>query len=85
MSFTGPRPIPVEEAKKVPKKYDRKFSVLLGLSSPWVVEGTDHSPFDRMMELDFEYVEKKIDTYDFIIVIKMIRLLIKLVFNTTTT
>src|SRR3990167_10969761 len=47
MAFVGPRPLPIAEAKKVPKKYDRRFSVLPGITSLWVVEGTDHHDFDR--------------------------------------
>lgn len=80
MSFVGPRPLPVDEANKVPKIYGRRFSVLPGLSSLWVVEGTDHSNFDKWMKLDLEYVEKKNFWYNFVIVIKTIWLLIKLLF-----
>lgn len=78
MAFIGPRPLPVEEAKKVPKKYQVRFSVLPGLSSLWVVNGTDHSNFDKWMELDLEYVKNKSFWYDFVIAVKTIWLLAKL-------
>lgn len=80
MSFIGPRPLPVEEAIKVPKKYERRFSILPGLSSLWVIKGTDHSSFKKWMKLDLEYVEKKSFWYNFIIAIKTVWLLIKLLF-----
>ncbi len=78
MSFVGPRPLPVEEANKVPKKYEGRFSVLPGLSSLWVIKGTDHSNFGKWMELDLEYIKNKSFWYDFMIVVKTIWLLIKL-------
>ena len=78
MSFVGPRPLPVAEAKKVPKKYEPRFSVLPGMSSLWVIKGTDHSSFDRWMELDLEYVKNRSFWYDFVIVIKTLLLLAKL-------
>ena len=78
MVFVGPRPLPIEEAKKVPKKYYTRFSVLPGLSSLWVIKGTDHSDFDRWMKLDLEYVKDKSFWYDSKITIKTIWLLIKL-------
>src|SRR3989344_732967 len=59
MAFIGPRPLPVVEANKVPKKYERRFYVLPGISSLWVVEGTNHQDFDRWMELDLKYMKKK--------------------------
>lgn len=78
MAFVGPRPLPVEEAKKVPKKYERRFFVLPGLSSLWVIKGTDHKNFNKWMELDLEYVNNKSFWYDFVITIKTIWLLAKL-------
>lgn len=78
MDFVGPRPLPVEEAKKVPKKYDRRFFVLPGISSLWVIKGTNHSSFNSWMKLDLEYIENKSFWYNFVIVIKTIWLLAKL-------
>ncbi|MEK7597033.1 MAG: sugar transferase [Patescibacteria group bacterium] len=78
MAFIGPRPLPTEEAKKIPKKYDQRFSVLPGISSLWVTAGADHSNFDRWMKLDLKYVRNKSFLYDFLIFIKTIFLLAKL-------
>ena len=79
MAFIGPRPLPIEEANKVPKKYKLRFSILPGLSSLWVVKGTDHSNFDKWMELDLEYVKNKKFWYDIKISLQTIYLLIKLI------
>jgi lipopolysaccharide/colanic/teichoic acid biosynthesis glycosyltransferase len=76
MAFIGPRPLPIEEAKKISKKYERRFSVLPGMSSLWVIEGADHSDFDRWMKLDLEYVKNKSIWYNLKITLKTIRFLI---------
>jgi len=81
MAFIGPRPLPVEEAKKVPKKYDRRFSVLPGISSLWVTAGTNHSNFDRWMRLDLEYVKNKSFWYDLNISVRTIIFVFKLFFQ----
>lgn len=77
MAFVGPRPLPVEEAKKVSKKYERRFSVLPGVTSLWVIRGTDHSSFKRWMEYDLEYVKNKNFLYELKIIIKTIWMLLK--------
>lgn len=74
MVFVGPRPLPIDEAKRVPKKYAARFSVLPGMTSPWVVAGCDHSSFERWMGLDVEYVRKKNFWYDLKTLMRTVRL-----------
>ena len=59
MSFIGPRPLPVSEAIKIPTKYAPRFSVLPGITSPWVVEGSHQLSFKDWMELDLWYAKNK--------------------------
>lgn len=59
MAFVGPRPLPVDEASKVPKKYEKRFSVLPGITSLWIVKGAHKLSFREWMELDLEYVRNK--------------------------
>ena len=59
MAFVGPRPLPIDEAEKIPKKYQKRFSVLPGITSLWVVRGAYHHNFEKWMRDDLEYVEKK--------------------------
>src|SRR3989344_4496268 len=59
MSFVGPRPLPVEEAKKVPRKFRLRFSVKPGLTSLWIIRGAHSLTFSQWMESDLEYVKKK--------------------------
>lgn len=56
MSLVGPRPLPVEEAKRVPGKFAARFSVLPGITSSWIIQGSHKMSFDEWMELDLEYV-----------------------------
>ena len=55
MVLVGPRPLPVDEANKVPKKYKKRFLVLPGATSLWLVKGAHKLAFDEWMRLDLEY------------------------------
>ena len=58
MSLVGPRPLPIEEASMVPEKYAKRFSVLPGITSSWIVEGSHAMSFDEWMKLDMQYLKK---------------------------
>ncbi|GIW64721.1 MAG: multidrug MFS transporter [Patescibacteria group bacterium] len=75
MSFVGPRPLPIDEAKKVPKKYEKRFSVKPGIISTWAVNGAFHNDFDRWMRMDLEDIKNKSFYYDLSIILKGIKLL----------
>jgi lipopolysaccharide/colanic/teichoic acid biosynthesis glycosyltransferase len=70
MAFVGPRPLPLTEAKSVPKKYNSRFSILPGMTSPWIVQGAHTLSFKRWMELDVEYIQKRTIFGDFLIILK---------------
>jgi lipopolysaccharide/colanic/teichoic acid biosynthesis glycosyltransferase len=59
MVFVGPRPLPIPEAKAVPKKYQIRFSVLPGITSLWVVKGAHDFSFSKWMQLDAYYIRNK--------------------------
>jgi lipopolysaccharide/colanic/teichoic acid biosynthesis glycosyltransferase len=59
MALVGPRPLPGDEVVKVPKKYQKRFSVLPGITSLWVVKGSHELSFDEWMRLDLRYVKNK--------------------------
>jgi len=64
MALVGPRPLPIDETNKLPKKYEARFSVLPGMTSLWVVKGGHSLSFERWMELDLEYVDKQSFLFD---------------------
>ncbi len=59
MSFVGPRPLPVDEAKKIPQRYQARFQVLPGMTSSWIVAGAHRLKFNEWMKLDLEYVKNQ--------------------------
>jgi lipopolysaccharide/colanic/teichoic acid biosynthesis glycosyltransferase len=75
MAFVGPRPLPTHEATQVPEKYQKRFSVLPGITSPWIIMGAHHLGFDQWMKLDVEYVQNKSVLNDATIIFKTIALL----------
>lgn len=77
MAFVGPRPLPIDEAMKVPDKYKLRFSVYPGLTSPWVIKGGHRLSFDQWMALDINYVQRKNIWYDVTIISSTIILLIR--------
>ncbi|VVA43779.1 Multidrug MFS transporter [Candidatus Roizmanbacteria bacterium] len=79
MDFVGPRPLPVMEANKVPKKYERRFSILPGMTSPWIIRGAHNLTFAQWMQFDMEYIDKKNPLYDFLIFSKTLRIIILLI------
>jgi lipopolysaccharide/colanic/teichoic acid biosynthesis glycosyltransferase len=81
MNFVGPRPLPIDEAKKIPKKYQKRFFIKPGIVSSWVAEGAFHNDFDRWMKLDLQDVEKKSLWYDLKIIAKSGLFLIRLLIN----
>lgn len=64
MSFVGPRPLPMEERNKLPKKYLKREEVLPGIISPWVFAGYHKLSFKEWMESDLKYIEQKNIFYD---------------------
>lgn len=79
MSFVGPRPLPVEEGLNVHKIYGKRFSVLPGITSAWIVKGAHKLTFDQWMKLDLEYVKNKSFWYDIKILISTAILILKLI------
>ena len=59
MAIVGPRPLPWEEAKRVPKRYQKRFSVLPGITSSWIVKGSHKLTFKEWMKLDLDFVSNR--------------------------
>jgi lipopolysaccharide/colanic/teichoic acid biosynthesis glycosyltransferase len=59
MSFVGPRPNTTYEFKMLQAQYRRRCGTLPGLTGLWQVNGKNRTTFQRMMELDLRYVERK--------------------------
>lgn len=81
MAFIGPRPLPQEEAKKIPKKYEMRFTVLPGMTSSWIVRGAHKLSFKEWMELDCKYVRHKSLYQDIGILMQTISIVLREIFN----
>ncbi len=81
MAFVGPRPLPVDEAKQIPAKYHKRFTILPGITSSWVTKGSHKLSFEEWMELDIHYVKNHSLILDLHIALKTIVLLLKAPFR----
>lgn len=81
MVFVGPRPLPLSEAQRVPKRYVDRFLVLPGMTSSWIVEGAHKLSFKRWMELDVEYVKNKTIGGDVVILVKTVIVVFRMIFS----
>lgn len=77
MSFVGPRPLPVLESKKIPEKYNSRFSVFPGITSPWVISGSHNLTFDQWMRSDSLYVKEKSFSKDIRVFVKTVILVLR--------
>ena len=61
MSLVGPRPLQLRDSDKLlaldPKAYAQRLQVMPGLTGPWQVGGRSEVDYQRMVELDIDYVE----------------------------
>jgi lipopolysaccharide/colanic/teichoic acid biosynthesis glycosyltransferase len=59
MSLVGPRPCIAYEYEIFQPRHRQRCGTLPGLTGLWQVNGKNRTTFERMMELDLAYVEKK--------------------------
>ncbi len=65
MSLVGPRPLPINEEKQIPKKWQNKRrQAKPGLACSWLLKGAHELSFKKWMELDLEGIEKSSFNYD---------------------
>lgn len=58
MSLVGPRPLPIRDVERIENDWPRRrFGVKPGITCLWQIRGRNTLPFERMMELDIEYVD----------------------------
>ena len=59
MSLVGPRPLPLDEARRLDPDHARRHDVRPGLTGLWQISGRNELPYQRMMELDLDYVRRR--------------------------
>ena len=78
MSLVGPRPLPVDDFKKLPSNgtiaslYERRALVKPGLTGLWQISGRSGLNFQQMVILDLYYAENQTFLFDLEILFKTI-------------
>jgi lipopolysaccharide/colanic/teichoic acid biosynthesis glycosyltransferase len=61
MSLVGPRPLQLRDSDRLshvdPEGYERRLHVLPGVTGPWQVSGRSELNYERMVQLDLDYVK----------------------------
>jgi lipopolysaccharide/colanic/teichoic acid biosynthesis glycosyltransferase len=77
MSLIGPRPLLLEDFEKTSpelpgydKWYEERHRFRPGISGLWQVSGRNHLPFDKLMDLDVQYIQKWGLLFDLLILAK---------------
>lgn len=81
MSLVGPRPLPIEEAKKLPAKYSSRHLIRPGITSSWVISGSHSLSFSQWMHLDIQYQRHADFKQDLFILFSTLILILKVVFS----
>lgn len=78
MSLVGTRPPTVEEFEQYSAHYRRRLSTTPGLTGLWQVSGrSDIKDFDKVVELDLEYIDNWTLTLDMKIIIQTFKVVFK--------
>jgi lipopolysaccharide/colanic/teichoic acid biosynthesis glycosyltransferase len=76
MSLVGPRPLQFRDCERLaaadPRGYARRLRVLPGLTGPWQVEGRSELDYERMVELDCDYVANRSPGRDLAIIARTV-------------
>jgi lipopolysaccharide/colanic/teichoic acid biosynthesis glycosyltransferase len=52
MSFIGPRPLPIKEAKQLPPEWDFRYQITPGIFSEWSASADRHASLKKWLELE---------------------------------
>ena len=72
MSLVGPRPPLSQEAAVYTPRQARRLSVLPGLTGIWQVSGRSTVTFDRWIDMDLEYLDRRSLRIDLLILLRTI-------------
>ncbi len=70
MSLVGPRPPIPYEVEEYEEWHKRRLEALPGITGIWQVEGRSLVPFDEMVLMDLEYIEKRSFWLDLLILLR---------------
>lgn len=77
MSLVGPRPLPVNEERELPKSFQKlRRSVLPGITSLWIIKGGHNLTYRQWIKWDADYVKANNIKLDFEILRQTARIII---------
>lgn len=79
MAIIGPRPLPVDEVRKLKPWQNKRHTVKPGIISPWIFEGYHTKSFDDWMKSDIEYAKNKSILYDIRLLVQAMGLFTSLI------
>jgi exopolysaccharide biosynthesis polyprenyl glycosylphosphotransferase len=56
MSLVGPRPLPLDEDRRIEGWHRRRLDLRPGITGPWQILGSARIPTSEMVQLDYQYV-----------------------------
>lgn len=56
MSLVGPRPLPLDEDRRIEGWHRRRLDLSPGITGPWQILGSARIPVREMVKLDYQYV-----------------------------
>jgi exopolysaccharide biosynthesis polyprenyl glycosylphosphotransferase len=56
MSLVGPRPLPLDEDRRIEGWHRRRLDLSPGITGPWQILGSSRIPVREMVKLDYQYV-----------------------------
>lgn len=77
MSFVGPRPLPIDEAKKLPSSWGFRFMVKPGIFSEWTISKNRHESLNKWKILEKKTIKNGTYKYDIRLIIESIKVAIK--------
>lgn len=78
MSLVGPRPLPVYEAKKLPRTWDFRYEVKPGILSYWALSPSRYDSLTKWRELEIKTIEiDSVKKDAFLIIIAIYQLFIE--------
>jgi len=80
MSLVGPRPLPINEERKIPRKWQiKRRGIKPGIACSWLLKGAHYLSFKQWMKLDLKDTKESNLLYDLSVFLRTILLGFRLV------
>ncbi|MBP7700839.1 sugar transferase [Candidatus Woesebacteria bacterium] len=76
MSFVGPRPLPLDEAKKLPAEWNFRYLVRPGILSKWAISKNRYKSLQAWKKLELETIKHGSSILDLKLIFQSINLII---------